>query len=72
MNLREFISDRKRRAALATMCATSKTYLWQLANGYQNKRPSPEMAQRIEAATACIGPEAVTKESLIFGEEVGK
>jgi len=71
MTLKEFITDSARRRELASALGTAENYLYQLANRWRGRRPSPEMAQRIEAATRQIGPEAVSKESLIFGDCAG-
>jgi len=60
MDLSAYIADPARRAQLARDLDTDPVYLWQLAKRWRNKRPSPEMAMRIEAAT---GGE-VAKESL--------
>lgn len=64
MDLLTFISDRDRKAALATSLGASEGYLWQIATGWRGKRASWELAQRIESMTAGIGPEAVPKSSL--------
>jgi DNA-binding transcriptional regulator YdaS (Cro superfamily) len=60
MDLSEYIADTQRRAQLARDLGTDPVYLWQLAKRWRNKRPSPDMARRIEVAT----DGAVTKESL--------
>ncbi|WP_045756657.1 hypothetical protein [Xanthomonas albilineans] len=67
MDLITYISDMTRRRALADACATSPDYLWQIATRWQGRRPSPDLAARIEEATARLGPEMVPKEPLIFG-----
>lgn len=59
-----FISDMARRSALAEACETSGDYLWQVAT--RRRRASPELAEKIEAATTAIGPATVTKESIVF------
>lgn len=64
MDLKTFINDPDRRSALAERMGTSPQYLWQLATAWRCRRPSPEFAQRIEQATADIGPECVPKSSL--------
>lgn len=64
MDLLTFISDRSRKAALATALRASEGYLWQIATGWRGKRASWELAQRIESASAEIGPEPVPKETL--------
>ena len=64
MDLLTFISDRDRKTALAAALEASEGYLWQIATGWRGKRASWELAQRIEAATSEIGPEAVPKHSL--------
>ncbi|MFC6351257.1 hypothetical protein H7691_06605 [Stenotrophomonas sp. CW117] len=67
MDLTTYISDMARRKALADACGTDPNYLWQIATGWRGKRASPAMAEKIERATAKLGPETVTKESVIFG-----
>lgn len=64
MDLLTFISDRDRKSALAAALGASEGYLWQIATGWRGKRASWELAQRIEAATAEIGPAFVPKSSL--------
>ena len=64
MDLLNFISDRDRKAALAAALGASEGYLWQIATGWRGKRASWELATKIEAATASIGPEPVPKASL--------
>lgn len=51
MDLKSFIADETRRAALVSALGTSDGYLWQLATGWRGRRPSAEFALRIEAAT---------------------
>lgn len=67
MDLLTYISDTRRRAALASACGTSPDYLWQIATRWKGRRGSPELAEKIEQATSRLGPETVTKESVIFG-----
>jgi hypothetical protein len=67
MDLRTYISDMQRRAALARACGTSPDYLWQIATRWKGRRPSAELALRIERETERLGPEKVPKEPLIFG-----
>jgi hypothetical protein len=67
MDLLTYISDTKRRAALAEACNTSPDYLWQIAKRWRGRRGSPEFAELIEKETSRLGPETVTKESIIFG-----
>lgn len=64
MDLQAFISDADRREALASACQTHPGYLWQLATGWQGRRPSTDMAQAIERESERIGPEKVPKASL--------
>lgn len=65
MDLLAYISDTsRRRAALAAALPANATYLYHIATGWRGSRPSPALAQKIEAATAALGPETVTKESL--------
>lgn len=66
MDLSTYIADPARRQALASACATSPNYLWQIATRWKGRRPSPDLASRIEAATSELGPFTVSKESLIF------
>lgn len=68
MDLLTYISDMGRRHALAQACDTSSEYLWQIATRWRGKRPSPELASVIERESARLGPEAVPKEPMIFGE----
>jgi len=69
MDLKTFNSDMARRLALADRLGCSPDYLWQLGVGFRPtgakraKRPSPELAQRIEAATQELG-QVVPKESM--------
>lgn len=51
MDLQTYISDRERKANLAKALATSPMYLWQLATRWKGRKPSPEFAMKIEAAT---------------------
>lgn len=67
MDLLTYISDMDRRAALAKECGTSPDYLWQVATRWNDRRGSPALAEKIETATAKLGPATVTKESIIFG-----
>lgn len=64
MDLQTYIDDMDRRRALAKACGTDPGYLWQLATGWDDRRPSPEMAKRIEAESEKLGPERVPKELL--------
>lgn len=71
MNLFDFIGDMERRQALAEACGTSSDYLWQLATGWQGRKPGPKLAKRIAEESARIGPEPISLESLrpdIWGE----
>lgn len=51
MDLKTYISDTERRSALAADCETSADYLWQLANAWRGRKPSIDLAKRIEMAT---------------------
>lgn len=51
MDLKTFIEDPSRRAALAEACGTSPDYLWQVATGWKGRKPSPKLAQKINQAT---------------------
>lgn len=60
MQLTDYISDREYRQHLArALCASAdpksvrsmSAYIWQIATAWRGKRPSPEMASRIQAAT---------------------
>lgn len=64
MDLKTYISDGQRRKALAQALGTSRQYLWQIANGWADRKAGPKLAQRIEEVTALLGPERVPKESL--------
>jgi hypothetical protein len=64
MNLSEYIADPARRDALAAACNTSSDYLWQVATGWRNRRPGPQLARTIERETERMGPERVPKEAL--------
>lgn len=70
MDLLTYIADMSRRVALAEACGTSPEYLWQIANRWRGKRPSPELAATIERESDRLGPERVPKEPLIFGPSV--
>lgn len=67
MDLLTFISDMGRRRELAEACGTSPDYLWQVATNWKGRRASPKLAEKIETETTRIGPEMVSKESVIFG-----
>lgn len=80
MDLLTFISDMDRRYELAERLDCSPDYLWQLAVKFQAtgatrpKRPSTDLARRIEKETADMG-HMVSKASLrpdVWGEEEGK
>lgn len=47
-----FAQDRSRRRELARALGMSAGYLTQIATGWNGRKPSPELAMRIEAATA--------------------
>jgi len=64
MDLLTYISDIPRRQELARKVDKHPLYLLQIATHWRGKRPSPELAMALEAATAELGPETVTKESL--------
>lgn len=57
MDLSEYIANTDRRKALATelagpeRAATMSMYLWQIATGWRGRRPSLNLALRIESAT---------------------
>jgi DNA-binding transcriptional regulator YdaS (Cro superfamily) len=60
MQLTDYIADTARRQHLArVLCASAdhkpvqsmSAYLWQIATGWRGRRPSPEMASRIQSAT---------------------
>lgn len=67
MDLLTYITDMPRRKALADACCTSPHYLWQIATRWRGRRPSAELAERIEFESARLGPEKVPKEVVIFG-----
>ena len=52
MLLTEYISDAERKRALAAAVGCSEGYLWQMASNWRGKRPSAELAAKIEQATA--------------------
>lgn len=68
MNLLEYIADIPRRNALAEACGTSPDYLWQIATRWNGRKGSADLAMRIEKASELLGPEKVTKESIVFGD----
>lgn len=68
MKLREYISDVARRKALADAIGCSAHYLYQIGTGYQGRKGSSKLAEKIEEATRRLGPAVVTKESIVFGE----
>ncbi|WP_192630203.1 YdaS family helix-turn-helix protein [Lysobacter sp. OAE881] len=51
MTLADFISDRDRRKSLAEAVDASPDYLWQVATGWNGRKPSPKLALRISKAT---------------------
>jgi DNA-binding transcriptional regulator YdaS (Cro superfamily) len=51
MDLKTYITDAARKAALAEATGADPQWLWQIATGWRNKRPSPELAVKIETAT---------------------
>lgn len=67
MDLLTYISDVPRREALAKACDSDPNYLWQIATGWRGRRASPKLAERIELESERLGPEKVTKESIVFG-----
>jgi hypothetical protein len=62
-DLQTFNSDMDRRRALAVATGASPDYLWQLGVGFQNKRPSTDLAQAIDLESGRIWLR-VPKESL--------
>lgn len=65
MDLATFNSDMARRLELARRLGRSPDYLWQLGIGWRGKRPSPELAKRIDQETAAMGRHVrVRKETL--------
>jgi hypothetical protein len=72
MELAEYISDMGRRRALADALNTSPDYLWQIATRWNGRKPSAELAARIERESERLGPEKVAKEPLIFGPAPSK
>ena len=67
MLLIDYISDPERKRALATAVGCSEGYLWQMASGWRGKRPSAELAAKIEQATAGQITRAALRPDL-FGE----
>lgn len=55
MNLKTFVSDMDRRQELAERLDCSPDYLWQLGQQWRGKRPSTDLARRIEKETAEMG-----------------
>lgn len=51
MDLKTYIDDPDRKAALVNATGANPQWLWQIATGWRNKRPSPELAVKIETAT---------------------
>ena len=72
MDLLTYISDMPRRVALAEACGTNPQYLWQVATGWRGKRASPALAELIDKHSARLGPERVSKESIVFGPSRAK
>jgi DNA-binding transcriptional regulator YdaS (Cro superfamily) len=64
MDLNTYISDTGRRSALAEAVGTSPDYLWQVATGWNGRKPGPDLAKAIERETERLGPEKVSKETL--------
>lgn len=54
MDLRNYIKDPVRRANLAKAVGANPQYLWQAATGWRGRRPSAELARKIEDATCGI------------------
>lgn len=69
--LKTFNEDMARRAALAEATGSSPDYLWQLGVGFQNKRPSTNLAQAIERESAriwrCV-PKAILRPDVWGGD----
>lgn len=59
MDLKTFIADPGRRAALAKACDTTPEYLYQLSVGWRGRRPSKSLARLIARESARIGPVGV-------------
>lgn len=51
MNLADYAKTPEQRALLARAVGSDPQYMWQLVTGWRGKRPSPELARRIESAT---------------------
>lgn len=51
MNLAEYASNPVKRNALARAVGANPQYMYQMAVGWNGKRPSPGMARKIESAT---------------------
>jgi DNA-binding transcriptional regulator YdaS (Cro superfamily) len=58
MDLKTFLTSWADREALAAKIGTSARYLWQLETGWNGHKASPEMAQKIEAATGGAVPKS--------------
>lgn len=64
MDLQTYISDLDRRQALAAALGKSPDYLYQLGTGWDNRRPSPDLAAQIENATRKLGPDKVVADAM--------
>lgn len=51
MDLNTYFKEKGRRGELAASLGLSAAYLWQLASGWDERKPSPQLALRIEEAT---------------------
>lgn len=70
MDLKTYISDMAVRRQLARACGTKPEYLWQISKEWRGRKPSVELAKKIEDATDGI----VTRHDLrpdVFGVAPG-
>lgn len=51
MDLKTFLEEGGRRQSLADAVGMSPDYLWQIATGWQGRKPSPKLARKISDAT---------------------
>jgi hypothetical protein len=71
MDLKTFIADGERRAALAKACDTTPEYLYQLSVRWRGRRPSKSLARLIERESARILPPGVPLSGLRAGAAAG-
>ena len=54
MQLADFITSPQHRESIAAAAGTTPDYLWQIESAWNGRRPSPELARRIVAATGGV------------------